>query len=66
MSERYPDRSVVVLEMLAAWKDRNHCTARQRDALDARRSEYWRGAADSSRDWLASLCRVREELRAAR
>jgi hypothetical protein len=66
VSELYPGRSAVVCEMLDAWKDRNDCVKRGRNHPDPRKSEFWRGAADSDRDWLNSLRRVREALREAR
>lgn len=59
-------RRTIVLEMLAAWKDRNDCQRRMEAAAwDRAGSEYWRGARASSQDWLTWLRRARRAAKAA-
>jgi hypothetical protein len=66
VTERYPGRSVIVCEMLAAWKDRNSWQRlrSQNATLGERLSAANR--TDAQRQQLAALRRVWRSLRAIR
>jgi hypothetical protein len=64
VAELYPGRSVIVCEMLAAWKDRNRYERRGCDVGFPPSRYRFRELADAQRQQLAALWRVWVVLRA--